>query len=83
MMSNITNLTQAQLSTPQSNPAHVKTTQPKPQQNSNVTVQISNAAKALLVEATETAAQTAKEASAGDQQAKKILAKEAAKAAEK
>ena len=84
MMSNVTNLTQAQVAA-QSKPADVKTTQAKPKQDSDVTVQISNAAKALLEEATETPAQTAKEASAGDQQAKKVLAKEeaAAKAAEK
>ena len=84
MMSNVTSLTQAQLSTTQSKPADVKKTQTKPQQTSNATVQISNAAMAALKEATETPAQTVKEASAGDQQAKKVLAKEAAaKATEK
>ncbi len=84
MMSNVTNLTHAQVAA-QSKPADVKTTQSKPQQNSDATVQISNAAKALLEEVTETPAQTAKEASAGDHQAQRLLAKEeaAAKAAEK
>ena len=84
MMSNVTNLTQAQVAA-QSKPADVKTPQSKPQEKSDVTVQISNAAMAALKEATETPAQTAKEASAGDQQAKKVLAIEeaAAKAAEK
>jgi len=42
------------------------------------TVQISNAAVAALKEAQETPAQTAKEAGAGDVQAKRLLAKEAA-----
>jgi hypothetical protein len=42
------------------------------------TVQISSAAKQALQEATETAAQTAKEAQSGDLQAQKLLAKEAA-----
>ena len=84
MMSNVTNLTQAQVAT-QTKPADVKTPQTKPQQQSDVNVQISDAAMAALKEATETPAQTAKEASAGDQQAKKVLAKEeaAVKAAEK
>jgi len=41
------------------------------------TVQISNAAK-ILQEATETQAQTAKEAGSGDLQAKALLAREAA-----
>jgi hypothetical protein len=41
------------------------------------TVQISNAAK-ILQEATETPAQTAKEAASGDRQAKALLAREAA-----
>ncbi|MGD0282978.1 MAG: hypothetical protein ABSB95_11520 [Dissulfurispiraceae bacterium] len=53
-------------------------TQSKPQQTSYDTVQVSSAAQAALQEATETAAQTAKEASAGDHQAQRLLAKEAA-----
>jgi hypothetical protein len=42
------------------------------------TVKISSTAAALLKELTETSAQTAKEASAGDMQAQRLLAKEAA-----
>lgn len=42
------------------------------------TVSISNAAQAALQEATETSAQTAKEAKSGDIQAKKLLAKQVA-----
>jgi hypothetical protein len=42
------------------------------------TVQISSAALAALKEARETPAQTAQEAGAGDAQAKRLLAKEAA-----
>jgi hypothetical protein len=39
-------------------------------------VTISSAGRAALAEATETAAQTAKEAGAGDQQAQRLVAKE-------
>ncbi len=42
------------------------------------TVQLSSAAQAALREATETPAETAKEANAGDNQAKRLQAKEAA-----
>jgi len=56
----------------------------KPQPNSADTVQVSNAAKAMLQESMETPAQTAKEAGAGDHQAMRLLAREAAeRAAEK
>jgi len=41
-------------------------------------VKISSAAQAALQEAVETAAQTAKEASSGDRQAQRLLAREAA-----
>ena len=41
-------------------------------------VSISSAGRAALAEATETSVQTAKEAGAGDLQAKRLLAKEAA-----
>jgi hypothetical protein len=62
------------------------TTQPAPQDPtaekakpvSTDTVVISNAAKAALLEATETPTQTAKEARGGDLQAKNLLAKQAA-----
>ena len=46
------------------------------------TVQLSSAAQAALQESLETAAQTAKEAGAGDVQAKRLLAKHAAAKAE-
>lgn len=42
------------------------------------TVTISSAAQAMLKEITETSAQTTKEANAGDHQAQRLLAKEAA-----
>ncbi len=42
------------------------------------TVQISNAAQAMLQEAMENPAQTAKEAASGDHQAIRLMAKEAA-----
>ena len=42
------------------------------------TAQLSSAAQAALTEATETPAQTAKEAGGGDIQAQRLLAKEAA-----
>lgn len=45
---------------------------------SKTTVKISNAGKAALEEATETAAQTAREASGGDQQAQRAIEKAAA-----
>lgn len=48
-----------------------------PQSTSSV-VNISNAAKAMLTESTETAAQTAQEARSGDHQAQRQLAKEQA-----
>jgi hypothetical protein len=49
-----------------------------PQTQPKDTVQVSSAAKQALQEATETAAQTAKEAQSGDLQAKRLLAKETA-----
>jgi hypothetical protein len=48
------------------------------QTSSSDTVQISNVAQALLKETLETPAQTTKEASGGDRQAIRLLAKEAA-----
>lgn len=58
----------------------VQQTQPKSpaQPSTSDTVQISNAAKALSQENLETPAQTAKEASGGDIQAIKLLARHAA-----
>ena len=53
-------------------------TQSKPQPTATDTVQISSAGKAALQEATETPAQTAQEASRGDVQAQRKLARAAA-----
>jgi hypothetical protein len=53
---------------------------PQPVSTANDTVQISNAANAALQEATETPQQTAQEASKGDHQAQRLMAKEAAAA---
>ena len=50
----------------------------KPQPVARDTVQISSAARAASAEATETPAQTAKEARAGDRQAQRLLAHYAA-----
>lgn len=52
--------------------------QAKPQSSPAATVQISSAGKKLFQEATETAAQTAKEAAGGDQQAQRLLKSESA-----
>lgn len=49
---------------------------------SSTKVSISDTARALLAEATETSAQTAKEAGHGDRQAQRLLAKEQAAKAE-
>lgn len=60
-------------------PVQQKSTQSKPQQPAKTdTVHISNAALAAVQEATETNAQTANEASHGDSQAQRLLAKQAA-----
>ncbi len=81
MTSAITSSTQAQ-PVAQSTEVSQPSPQTKSQPTTTDTVQISSAAKAALAEATETSAQTAKEARSGDIQAKKLLAKEeAAKAA--
>ena len=75
-----TSSTQAPAS--QTTTASAKTPQPKPQSKSqptNVdTVKLTSGAKAVLQEALESPAQTAKEASAGDAQAKRLIAKETA-----
>jgi hypothetical protein len=63
-------------------PANKETIQSKPQPSATDTVQISSAAQKALQEATETPAQTAKEARSGDLQAKRLLAKETANAEE-
>jgi hypothetical protein len=58
-------------------PVRQPAAQPKPQPPATDTVQISAAAQTLQ-EATETGAQTAREASAGDVQAQRLLAKHVA-----
>jgi hypothetical protein len=77
MISNVSSSTPTQPAA-QPKPVTAKMTQSKPQQTSKDTVQVSSAAQAALMEATETSVQTAKEASAGDHQAQRLLAKEAA-----
>lgn len=57
---------------------NTETPQTNPQPTAAITVQISSAGKAALQEATETPAQTEKEAHSGDVQAQRLLAKEAA-----
>jgi hypothetical protein len=59
-------------------PAESKPTEPKAQPTVLDTVQISTSAKAVLQEATETAAQTAQEALKGDRQALRLQEKRAA-----
>jgi hypothetical protein len=54
---------------------------PVSKERSSTTVTISSAARQALAEATETAAQTAKEAGGGDLQAQHLLAKKAAEKA--
>ena len=52
--------------------------QAKPQVSTTDTLQISNAARAMMREAIENPAPTAREAAAGDHQAMRLMAKEAA-----
>jgi len=69
---------------PATQPADVRPRAPAtpPQSVPTDTVQLSSAAQAALQEALETPAQTAKEASTGDPQARRLLAREAAAKAE-
>jgi len=62
--------------------ARPKAPAPQPQSAPTDTVQLSSAAQAALQEALETPAQTAKEAGAGDPQAKRLLVRKAAAKAE-
>jgi len=61
-------------------PQDIKATAPesRPRPVPQDTVQLSGAAQSALREATETPAQTAKEAGSGDMQAKRLLAKQEA-----
>lgn len=67
--------TKPEANAPASGPAPEAAPAPKAK-SAGDTVQISSAAKKLQQEATETAAQTAKEAAGGDPQARKLIAKE-------
>jgi hypothetical protein len=75
MISSVNSVAPAQPAT-QAATVQPPSSQPASQPASD-TVQISNAAKAMLQESLETPAQTAKEASAGDLQAMKLLARHA------
>ena len=82
MVNSVSNATSTQpAAQPKPVEANVKLTESKPQQAPNEIVQISSAAQAALKELTETQAETTKEANAGDLQAKRLLAKEAAEKA--
>ena len=82
MVSAISNATQTQPVAQSMGASTQKPTQSKPQSATTTdSVQLSQTAQAMLAtlqEAGETPAQTAKEASLGDLQAKRLLAKEAA-----
>jgi hypothetical protein len=77
MSSPVNSVTQAPAAT-EATATHLKTQAPaaKAQQSSTDTVQISTAAQTLSQEVRETRAQTAQEAAKGDNQAKRLLAKE-------
>jgi hypothetical protein len=77
MVTPISNTTPAQPLTPAQASSHQSDTS-KTKPATADTVHLSSAAQSLLQEATESAAQTAKEAGAGDIQAQKLLAKETA-----
>jgi len=83
MVSAISNATQTQVVAQSTGTPTEKPTQSEPQSATGTdSVQLSNAAQAMLAavqEAKETPAQTAKEAGHGDLQAQRLLAKEAAK----
>lgn len=75
MVSSVTAAPQTQ-PVAQSAPLSPKPVHIKPKAAATDTVNVSAAAKAALQEATETPAQTAKEAQRGDKQAQLLLAKE-------
>jgi hypothetical protein len=82
MKMSVNPVAQANVTPPASNapvkPVNKEAPQSNPHPTATVTVQISSAARAALQEATETAAQTAKEAQSGDVQAQRLLASRAA-----
>ncbi|MBF0560088.1 MAG: hypothetical protein HQL08_15055 [Nitrospirae bacterium] len=77
MISSISGFYQTQ-PTPQSTQTNTNTTKSNSQTSINDTVTISSIAKAALDEATESHAESVKEAMNGDRQAQRLLAKEAA-----
>ena len=79
MSSPVTSVTQTQPAE-QVTTAHPKAPESKTPQTPTDTVQISSAAKGILQEVQENHAQTVQEAAGGDNQAKRLLAKEAAAA---
>jgi hypothetical protein len=79
MSAPISSVTQAQ-PVDQNTATHPKPTESKSVQTPTDTVQVSSAAKAILQEVQENHAQTVQEAASGDNQAKRLLAKEAAAA---
>lgn len=79
MINPVTNTTHTQPPAPKAAPVSEKP--PELKATAKDIVQLSTASQAALQEATETAAQTAKEARSGDHQAMRLLAKEAAKEA--
>lgn len=76
-MSTIASVTQTPPAV-QDTPVYQKPAEPKAQPTILDTVQISTSAKAVMQEASETAAQTAQEAQKGDVQAQRLQAKRAA-----
>ncbi|HME36297.1 MAG TPA: hypothetical protein VKF84_13760 [Candidatus Sulfotelmatobacter sp.] len=77
MISPINNVPAA-LPVAQATPVQPTSSKPAPQPSAPDTVQVSNAAKTLLQETLESSSQTATEASKGDVQAQRLLAREAA-----
>jgi hypothetical protein len=81
MISAVSDATQTQPVAPSTASSSQKPAQSQPQSATTDSVQLSAAAQAALAaiqEARETQAQTSKEAAGGDQQAMRLLAKEAA-----
>jgi hypothetical protein len=76
IIGSVTTLTQAQ-PTPPSPQIEQKPTQTQTQSTPTDTVTLSSSAKAMMEEANETAAQTTQEASRGDVQAQRLLARRA------
>ena len=81
MVTSVSNETQAQPVAPSTGASSQKPAESQPQSSASDSVQLSKSAQAMLAlqqEAQETSVQTAQEASHGDLQARRLLAKEAA-----